>query len=74
MRKLESEVDFMPSVELIECEKIAYINGMKEYLQKLKKMEHNQAKKVSLENLKKSKIIDENGEFTEHYEHIRTNP
>ncbi len=61
----------MPSVDLIECEKVAYINGMKEYLQKLKKMEQSQAKKISFENLKKSKIIGENGEFTEHYEYMR---
>lgn len=67
----DKEVNIMPSVELIECEKVAYINGMKEYLQKLKNMEHSQAKEVSFENLKKSKIIGENGEFTEHYEHIR---
>lgn len=63
----DKEVKSMPSVEMIECEKVAYINGMKEYLQKLKNMEHSQAKKVSFENLKKSKIIGENGEFTEHY-------
>lgn len=67
----DKEVNVMPSVELIECEKVAYINGMKEYLQKLKSMEHSQAKKVSFENLKKSKIIGENGEFTEHYECMR---
>ncbi len=67
----DKEVNVMPSVELIECEKVAYINGMKEYLQKLKNMEHSQAKEVSLENLKKSKIIGENGEFTEHYEYMR---
>lgn len=71
MDRREREVDIMPSVELIECEKVAYINGMKDYLQKLKSMEHSQAKKISLENLKKSKIIDENGEFTEHYEYMR---
>ncbi len=57
----------MPSVELIECEKVAYINGMKEYLKQLKSMEQSQAKKISLE----SKIIGENGEFTEHYEYMR---
>lgn len=67
----DKEVNIMPSVELIECEKVAYINGMKEYLQKLKNMEHSQAKEVSFENLKKSKIIGEDGEFTEHYEHMR---
>ena len=31
----------MPSVEMIECEKVACINVMKEYLQKLKNMEHS---------------------------------
>lgn len=67
----DKEANVMPSVELIECEKVAYINGMKEYLQNLKNMEHSQAKEVSFENLKKSKIIGENGEFTEHYEYMR---
>lgn len=69
--KEDMEVNVMPSVELVECEKVAYINGMKEYLQKLKNMEHSQAKEISLENLKKSKIIGENGEFTEHYEYMQ---
>ncbi|MCM1026430.1 MAG: hypothetical protein NC432_08325 [Roseburia sp.] len=71
MEKRESGVGVMPSVELVECEKIAYINGMKEYLQKLKSMEQSQAMKVSLDNLKKSKIIGDNGEFTEHYEYMK---
>ncbi|MCM1211583.1 MAG: hypothetical protein NC318_08260 [Blautia sp.] len=72
MAKREREVDIMPSVEMIESEKIAYINGMKEYLQRLKGMEQSQAKKVSLENLKKSEIIGDNGDFTEHYEYMQT--
>lgn len=63
----------MPSVELFEREKVAYINGMKEYLQKLKNMEHSQAKKVSFENLKRSQIIGENGEYTEQDENMRIN-
>lgn len=67
----EREVDVMPSVELFEYEKIAYINEMKEYLKRLKSMEQSKAKEEALENLKKSKIIGENGEFTEHYECIR---
>lgn len=71
MTRRESGVDVMPSVELVEYEKVAYINEMKEYLQKLKSMEYSQAKKISFENLKGSKIIDENGEFTEHYECVR---
>ena len=66
-------VNIMPSVELVECDKVAYINEMKEYLQKLKNMEHSQAKEISFENLKKSKIIGENGEFTEHYEYMQMN-
>ena len=61
----------MPSIELVECEKVAYIKGMKEYLQKLKNMDHSQAKEISFENLKRCKIIGENGEFTEHYEYMR---
>jgi len=69
----EKEVDIMPTIELLECERVAYINGMKEYLQRLKSMEHSQAKKLSLENLKKSEIIGENGEFTEHYECLQMN-
>lgn len=69
----DKEVNVMPSVELIECEKVAYINGMKEYLQRLKNMENSRAKELSFENLKRSKIIGENGEFTEHYEHVRMN-
>ena len=68
--KKDKEVNIMPSVELIECEKVAYINGMKEYLKQLKSMEQSQAKKISLENLKKSKIICENWVFTEHYEYM----
>ncbi len=63
----------MPSVELIEREKAAYINEMREYLKKLKSMDQSQAQKISLENLIKSKIIGENGEFTEHYECMRVN-
>ncbi len=69
----DKEVDIMPTIELLEHERVAYINGMEEYLQRLKNMEHSQAKKVSFENLKKSKIIGENGEFTEHYESMQIN-
>lgn len=73
MVKRESEVDIMPSVKSIECEKLAYISEMKKYLKRLKSMENSQAKKISFENLKKSNIIGENGEFTEHYEYIQMN-
>ncbi len=67
----DKEVSAMPSVDLIECEKIAYINGMKEYLQNLKSMSKTEAIKVSRENLVRSKIIEENGNFTERYEFTR---
>ena len=43
----------MPSVEMIECEKVACINVMKEYLQKLK---NSQAKKFHLKILTKNCI------------------
>ena len=46
----------MPSVEMIECDKVACINVMKEYLQKLKNMEHSQAKKFHLKILTKNCI------------------
>lgn len=73
VRKKDKEVKAMPSVELIEYEKVAYINEMKDYLQKLKNMEKTQAKKISFENLVKSRIIAENGEFAEGYEFARVN-
>lgn len=73
MVKRESEVDIMPSVELIEYEKVNYINRMKNYLNNLKNMEYDQAKEISLENLNKSGILGENGEFTEHYEYMQIN-
>lgn len=73
VRKKDKEVKAMLSVEMIECEKVAYINEMKDYLQKLKNMEKTQAKKISFENLVKSRIIEENGEFAEGYEFARVN-
>lgn len=71
--KRDKEMKSMPSVELIESEKVAYIKEMREYLQNLKNMEHNQAKKISLENLVRSQIVEENGDFTERYEFTRIN-
>lgn len=67
----DKEANIMPSVELIECERVAYIKEMEEYLHNLKSMKKAEARKVSHENLVKSKIIDENGEFTERYEFTR---
>lgn len=63
----------MPSVEVIEREKVAYIKEMEEYLRNLKEMSENEAKRISYENLVKSRIIKENGEFTEHYKYTKIN-
>lgn len=64
-------VDIMPAIELVECERAAYIKGMEEYLQKLKIMGYNEALKKSKKNLKDSGIIQEDGEFTERYSYSR---
>lgn len=63
----EKGVDIMPSIELFERERVAYVNGMEEYLCRLKKMKKPEAKKISLESLVRSQILQENGEFTERY-------
>lgn len=67
----DEEVNIMPTMEMIEYERVAYVNGMEEYLQKLKSMDKRDAKKKSFENLVQCKIIHENGEFTERYEHTK---
>lgn len=66
----DKEVIAMPSIELVEREKVAYINEMKEYLHSLKTMSEKDAKKASRENLIKSGILQENGELAEHYRSI----
>lgn len=65
------EVNIMPTIEMIECERVTYVREMEEYLQKLKKMDKSDAQKKSFENLVQSKIIHENGEFTERYEYTK---
>ena len=67
----EEEVDAMPSIELVECERTAYIKGMEDYLQKLKSMPNNEAVKKSQKSLESSHIICEDGEFTERYSNTR---
>lgn len=61
----------MPSIELIERERVAYVQEMEDYLQRLKKMTKKEAKRVSYENLVRSEIITESGDFTERYEFTR---
>lgn len=66
-RTKEKEAETMPTVELIEYERITYIKEMEEYLHKLKKMPKDDAIKKSRENLINSNIILENGDFAEQY-------
>ena len=63
----EKEAEIMPTIELIEYERIEYIKEMEDYLNNLKKMPKEEAIKKSRENLINSNIIQENGEFTEQY-------
>ncbi|MBD5480602.1 MAG: hypothetical protein HDR14_15195 [Lachnospiraceae bacterium] len=67
----DEEGDVMPTIKSVECEKIAYIKGMEEYLQKLKTMPNSEAVKRSKFNLENSHIIQKNGEFTERYRYSR---
>lgn len=67
----KEEVNIMPTMEMFECERTAYVKEMEEYLQRLKRMKESEAKKKSFDNLVKSKILHENGEFTEHYEYTK---
>ncbi len=67
----DKEVKVMPTMEMIECERVAYVKEMEEYLSKLKRMKKSDAQKKSFDNLVQSQIIHENGEFTEHYEHAK---
>lgn len=61
----------MPTVELVERERTAYIKGMEDYLQKLKSMTLSAALRESKKKLKGSHIIQEDGEFTERYPYSR---
>lgn len=67
----EEEVDVMPTIELVEHERTAYIKGMEEYLEKLRLMPNKEAVKKSRESLKECHIIREDGEFSERYSNTR---
>lgn len=69
----DEEANIMPAIELIEYEKVNYVQEMEEYLQLLKGMNKNQAKKRSYESLLQSEIITENGEFSERYQATKLN-
>ena len=59
----DKEMKSMPVIETIEYERVAYIEEMKIYLNNLKSMDKSVAVKISRENLIKSEIIMENGDF-----------
>jgi DNA polymerase III alpha subunit len=42
-----------------------YIRGMREYIERLKNMDKEQAKQKAIENLTKAGILDENGNTKE---------
>jgi len=63
----EKGASVMPTMDLLEYEKVTYVKEMEEYLQTLKSMGKKQAKKRSYESLLQSEIITENGEFSERY-------
>lgn len=61
------ENDIMPTIELVEKERLSYLEEMEQYLLKLKAMPKQEAEELSKKNLIESGIIDEDGELTEHY-------
>lgn len=63
----DNKGDIMPTIELLECERVAYVKGMDNYLQKLKAMPDDEAIEKSRINLQNSNIIEPNGDFTERY-------
>lgn len=67
----EDEVNIMPTIELVECERAAYIKGMENYLQNLRQMSSSEAVKKSKKNLEDCHIICEDGEFSERYSNSR---
>ncbi|MDE5825252.1 MAG: hypothetical protein K2H91_11310 [Lachnospiraceae bacterium] len=64
---INKEADKMPEIELVEHERVAYVKGMEDYLQKLRSMPHHEAVRRSQINLQNCHIIQEDGEFTEKY-------
>lgn len=67
----DKEVHAMPAIELVECERAAYVKRMEEYLKKLRAMPDGEAIKKSRINLENCNIIHEDGEFAERYSYSR---
>lgn len=67
----DKEVDSMPTIEQVEYERVAYVKGMEEYLQRLNSMSESEAIERSRISLKEAGILQEDGEFTERYRYSR---
>lgn len=63
----DEEVTYMPTMDMIEYERVNYVKEMQDYLRNLKNLNKKEAKEKSFQNLVKSEIICENGEFTERF-------
>lgn len=63
----KEEDDIMPTIELVEKERLSYLDDMAQYLENLRAMPKKEAEELSKRNLIESGIIDENCELTEHY-------
>ena len=61
------EVDYMPTIEQVEYERVAYVKGMEEYLKKLNSMPDKEAIERSRISLEGAGILQEDGEFSERY-------
>lgn len=64
--KAKKEVKYMTSA-LLEKDRTDYINGMKKYLDNLRKMPEGEVKKIARESLHKSGILTKDGNLTSHY-------
>ena len=69
----DKEVKIMSPIEMIEAEKINYINEMKDYLNRLKGLTPKEARETSYNNLLNSGIIEKDGKFSERYKYSRKN-
>ena len=64
---VRSDVFSDPILEKYEPETLEYLKSMKKYIDDLRKMPEEDAQKIAKENLVKSGIMQENGEFTEEF-------
>lgn len=71
MEKQFEEGDSMPAIEAVESERTAYIREMEEYLQRLKSMPEDDARRQARINLQNCNIIQEDGGFSERYRYSR---